>query len=240
MNASGNLLLRHLEASDRAILAPFAEEVIVPTHTVLTRADAVLDAIYFPGAMTVSLEEPAADGGLIEVAVIGAEGMLGWPALLGCRLSPYSATVSARGGPMLRFAFEPLQSACRRSQSLHQRLLQFVHVIMVQMTCAIASHLQHSLNRRVARWILMRHDRAGGDVLLCQHDHIARCLSVRRASITDQLHLIEGERLIRCSRGRIVVRDREGLEVYAGSAYGQAELHYRKLIAPFGKTAFDG
>ena len=103
------------------------------------------------------------------------------------------------------------------------------------MARAITSSLQHPVEQRVARWLLMRHDRVGGDILAVHHDDIAGSMNVRRASVTDRLHLIEGERLIRCSRGRIAIRDRCGLEALAGEAYGAAEAQYRLLIAPFGK-----
>ena len=233
---SSNILLRRLSAADRLILAPHLVEVRAAGEATLLPADGVVDAVFFPDAATVSLEEALGDGRSVEIAVVGREGLVGWPVLLGSRRSSHSARVRARGGSLLRIAAEPLQAACRRSPTLHETLLQFVHIMMVQMARAIASHLRHGLDRRVARWLLMRHDRLGGDVLLCHHDEIARCLNVRRASITDQLHLIEGERLVRCTRGRVVVRDRGGLELYAGDAYGHAEDQYRRLIAPFGKS----
>ena len=237
LSASRNILLARLSAADRAMLAPHASEIAAPSGCALLQAHMPLDAIYFPDAITISVEESLTAGGHVEVAIVGREGLLGWPALLGSGSSPQTAFVRSRGGTVLRIAAEPLRSACRRSPSLATTLLQFVHVMMIQMSWTIASHLQHSLDRRVARWLLMRHDRVGGDVLLCHHDEIARCLSVRRASVTDQLHLIEGERLVRCHRGRVIVRDRARLEDFAGDAYGQAESHYRRLIAPFGKSA---
>jgi hypothetical protein len=100
----------------------------------------------------------------------------------------------------------------------------------------ITSHLQHALDRRLARFLLMRHDRISGDNLSLYHDDVAASLHVRRASVTDQLHILEGERLLRCRRGSVTIRDRQALENYAGDAYGQAEARYRAMIGPFGKS----
>jgi len=115
--------------------------------------------------------------------------------------------------------------------------MQFVHFVIVQMAHTITSHIHDPLDQRLARLLLMRHDRMQGDVLFVHHEEIAAGLNVRRASVTDRLHVLEGERLIRCNRGKIAIRDRIALEEFAGEAYGPSEAHYRALIAPFGKSA---
>lgn len=104
------------------------------------------------------------------------------------------------------------------------------------MPAAASVGRHHTLDLRLARWLLMRHDRSGRDILFVRHEEIAGNLNVRRASITDRLHLLEGDRLIRCNRGKIAIRDRMALETFAGDSYGRTEEHYRDLIAPFGKT----
>ena len=105
---------------------------------------------------------------------------------------------------------------------------------MAETMSACASH---RIETRLARWILLRHDRVGGDEILVQHDEIADDLSSRRASITDSLHVIEGAGLVRCRRGRILVRDRLALETLARGYYGSAEATYRQVIGRFGKGA---
>ena len=83
----------------------------------------------------------------------------------------------------------------------------------------------------------MFHDRSAGDELRLTHDMLAMLLNVRRASVTDALHILEGERLVRCTRGRVLVRDRIGLQVRAGYSYGYAEADYNRAIGPFGKAS---
>ena len=237
VRSSSNLLLRRLAASDQQLLEPHAEQVTFQRTATLIRAGDCLDAIYFPETVVVSIEEQVGHGKHVEVAVVGREGMLGWPALLGSSRTTHAAVVQLRTGSAVRIGIDPLRRACEVSATLWDALLQFVHVVIVQMARSIASHLHDALDLRLARWLLMRHDRLGGDVLFIRHDEIADNLNVRRASITDRLHLLEGDHLIRCNRGKILIRDRLALESFAGEAYGFPEAHYRSLIGPFGKSA---
>jgi DNA-binding transcriptional regulator YhcF (GntR family) len=82
----------------------------------------------------------------------------------------------------------------------------------------------------------MSRDRIGSDEIKVTHDALALMLAIRRASVTDALHILEGEGLIRSSRGLIVVRDREGLRRHAGETYGFYEAEYTRLIAPFPRS----
>lgn len=236
IRSSRNILLRQLSGADRALLQPHLTQHAVECGTTILDVDQQLDCVYFPDSVMVSLEEVVGPGRSVEIAVIGCEGLVGWPALLGSSRSAHLAVVRMQGGTLLRIGMKPLLAACAQSPTLRAALLQFVNLVIVQMARSIASHLYHSLDQRMARWLLMRHDRVGGDLLLVRHEEIAESLNVRRASITDGLHLLEGWQMVRCNRGRLWVRDRMALEDFAGDAYGSAEAHYRSLIAPFGKS----
>jgi len=83
----------------------------------------------------------------------------------------------------------------------------------------------------------MCHDRLDGDEIDLNHEHIGRMLGVRRATITDTVHVLQGTGAIRNTRGHFVVRDRPSLERLAGDSYGFAEKRYCAFVAPFGKTA---
>lgn len=231
-----NLLLQSLRQSDRELLYRDFEEVALPRGKVLLGPDELIDAIYFPTSGMLSVEERIGRRRHIETAVVGREGMLGWPALLGCKRSCHSAIVQGFGGAALRIELPTFLDACRQSPTLWIALLSFVQTIIFQMGRTIAAHLDHSLDQSLARWLLMRHDRVYGDELVVRHQEIADAIAVRRASITDKMHALEGDRLIRCNRGRLVIRDRVGLEMAAGEAYGQPEAQYRQTIGPFGKS----
>lgn len=235
--AARNLLLSALAAADLRLLAPHLHPVGFAAGATMLVPFQPVEHLFFieEGLASIGDATSAAHAGM-ETAVVGREGLLGWPALLGASPSGQTATVQGGGCTALAIAAAPLAACCRTSLSLHATLLGFVQTVMLQMADAIASHLGHALDQRIARWLLMRHDRVGGDQLLFRHDDIADGLNVRRASVTDRLHLMEGDQLIRCRRGRVIVRDRARLEAFAGSAYGGAEQHYRLMIAPFGKT----
>lgn len=235
IRTSRNILLRRLSPHDHKLLEPYISTVPIARGSKIMPADVDIEAIYFPDSAIFSLVDNIGALRPAEIAAVGHEGMLGWPALLGCTRSPHEA-ICQTPGMMLRVPIKAVQAGCAQSASLWSSFLQFVHIIIVQMARAIASHLRDPLEQRVARWLLMRHDRVGGDVLLVHHDEIANHLAVRRASVTDRLHLLEGDRMIRCNRGRIAIRDRSALEGLAGGSYGVVEAQYRSLIAQFGKS----
>lgn len=235
ISSSSNLLLANLAPADSRMLLPHLRRVPFARGTKLLSASERIDTVYFPETGLLAIEEGIGRSH-VEVAVVGREGMLGWPALLGCDRHAHDAIAQVEDGSAVCIALEPLLDACRASASLSAAMLNFVQSIMVQMARAIATHLGNPLEQRIARWVLMRHDRIDGDEIAVRHDEIATALNVRRASVTERLHVLEGERLIRCRRGHVVVRDRSRLESFAGDAYGIAEASYRQMIGPFGKT----
>jgi CRP-like cAMP-binding protein len=97
-----------------------------------------------------------------------------------------------------------------------------------QQTALVNSHL--TVERRLARWLLMMHDRISGDEFDLTHEFLAAMLGVRRPGVTVALHMLEGRHLIRSTRSHIGIRDRAGLEKLAASGYGLPEAHYRRLF----------
>jgi CRP-like cAMP-binding protein len=190
------------------------------------------DYIFFPQGPLVSLQH----GQNVEVALVGSEGLVGWPALVGCRSSSLRAVVCGREGCILRVRTEQLLALAATRPALDLLLSRYMNVIALQMAETIGAGASHRLELRLARWILLRHDRMGGDEIPVHHDDIALNLGTRRASITDTLHILEGAGLVRGRRGRLIVRDRKGLESVAGDCYGASEAFYRTIIGVFGKT----
>jgi CRP-like cAMP-binding protein len=173
-----------------------------------------------------------ANGSRIGIGHVGYEGFVGWPVILGCQHSSHEVQVTANGGAV-KIAASDLREACAQSELLRDLLLRFVQVFFVQLGRTIVSSLMHPVPTRLCRWTLMAQDRIGSDEINVTHDVLALMLGVRRASVTDALHILEGEGLIRSSRGRIVVRDGEGLRRQAGDTYGFYEAEYTRLIAAF-------
>jgi len=231
--SSTNVLLDQLPEADRARLTSHGSRQDVQPGTILVDIGDILDALYFPLSGLVSVEQV---GGL-EVTVAGREGMFGWSAIAALPTSPYRAVVRDCGGVVLRIPLAAVHRALAESEALHTMLWRYLCGIVMQAAEATAAHSLQRVEARVSRWLLIRHDRIGGDIMLTQHDQIAANIGARRASVTDCLHILEGEGDIRCRRGRILIRNRAALEARANGCYGIGEAHYRSCFGPFGKSA---
>jgi CRP-like cAMP-binding protein len=224
-------LLGRLGERDQAELKPLLEPIAAVRGTILSDVTDDGDYLYFPQGPLVSVRHSQN----IEVALVGSEGLVGWSALVGCRSSPFQAVVCGRDGHVLRLRTETLRALAATRPALSLLLSCYVHAIGLQMAETIGASASHRLDLRLARWILLRHDRMGGDEIPVHHDDIAMDLGTRRASITDTLHVLEGAGYVRGRRGRLIVRDRKGLEELTGICYGASESFYRSAIGAFGK-----
>lgn len=230
-----NLLLGSLRAEDFAYLQPNLERVPLRTDEVILKAHSAVERIYFVESGVASFHEVLQNGTRVGVAIIGYEGLTGWPSLLGIDQSPHEASVAIGGGTALSISPAALLHACRERQAINTLLLRYVHCFMSQMGRTILSNLHDPLEKRLARWLLMNHDRLEGDRIQLTHEQLGIMLGVRRATVTDTLHILEGEGLVRSTRGVIEVRDRARLLALAGESYGVAETEYARFIAPFAK-----
>lgn len=233
--SSRNALIRSLHADDYLSLAECVERVHLAEGDLLVRAGNAIDWVYFPESAVTSLIDVLADGSRVEIGIVGYEGMVGWPLLLGCDSSPHDAVVQVGGGTAMKVEADCLMELCRKVPALAALFLRYINAFTVQMGRTAVSNLRDPVERRLSRWLLMCHDRLEGDEIDLTHKVLASMLGVRRASVTDGLHSLEGEHVIRNRRGRIVISDRTKLKRLAGEGYGHAEAHYSRTIAPFGK-----
>jgi CRP-like cAMP-binding protein len=233
--APGNLLLRRLSDRDYGLLEPHLERVPFEAGALLNGAGASIESLCFPEGGVASLHDVLGSGVRVGIGILGREGFTGWEVLLGSDNARHETMVGVSGQNALRIAPDRLLEACRQSPTLNALLLRFVQTLLTQMGRTIASNLHDPAETRLARWLLMNHDRIEGDAIAITHNQIGIMLGVRRATVTDALHILEGEHLIRCTRGEICVRDREGLRRITGESYGVPEAEYRQLLAPFGK-----
>jgi len=129
-----------------------------------------------------------------------------------------------------RIASSDFRAAMRESETLRDKLLCYAQAFMIQVAYTAVSNAHGKLEERLARWLLMAHDRVDGDEIPIIHDFLALMLSVRRAGVTVALHRLERDGLIKPERGRIVVLDRKGLKAIANSSYGIPEAEYARLM----------
>ena len=118
--------------------------------------------------------------------------------------------------------------------AIHALFLRYVHAFSIQTAHTLLSTAQAVIELRLARWVLMLHDRHDEEDMAITHDFMSLMLSVRRPGVTSALHTLEGQGLIRSTRGRLHVQDRAGLERMCGSFYGIPEAEYARLIGTSG------
>jgi CRP-like cAMP-binding protein len=224
----GNRLLASLSSEDIATLQPHLEPVPLAVRQVLIEPNTAIEHIYFPEAGMASVTNNSS-GGKIEVGVVGREGMVGLPIVLGIDQTPYEHFMQIAGHGW-RIAVPDLEQAMAQSSSLHRQLLRYAQASHVQVSETAFANANSDVEARLARWLLMCHDRVeGGDIPLT-HEFIAMMLGVRRPGVTVALHVLEGMQVIRAKRGVVTVLDREKLEELADEAYGLSEAEYTRLI----------
>lgn len=231
-----NLLIRSLNPGDLRLLTPHLERIRFGAGGVVMSPDIAVTHMIFPETLLVAFRENRGTGTSAEIGMVGREGMVGWPLLLGTDHSAFFGVAQLNGGTALAIGAGRLKAACMLSETLKDSLLRYVHNFMTQLANTIVSNASDPIERRMARWLLMVHDRIDEDGFAITHGHVSNALSVRRASITDCLHILEGEGVVRSLRGRILIRDRAALEQLAGISYGDVEAHYKRHIGPLART----
>jgi CRP-like cAMP-binding protein len=226
----GNRLLSGLSPEDLALLTPHLTRVSFAVGDFITRAGAPIESVCFLEQGIAGVLDSLDDDRRYAVGLLGAEGYIGWPLLMGDDRSPYDVTMRAEQGQALRIPADALMSAVDQSPTLRLTLLRFAHVFMLQMGRTIVSSLAHSIERRMARWILLYHDRVQADEICMTHEEFRLMLGVRRSSVTDALHRLEEEQAIRAVRAKVLVHDRTKLMTLAGDTYGQPEQEYARLL----------
>ena len=197
--------------------------------TVLERPGEPIDFVYFPEEGLLSVISRFENGRDVEVGVVGREGMSGLPLILKDHRSTYATNVQVAGYAQ-RLPAEVLDEAMRSSRGLHDYLLRFVRVAEIQTASTASANGRAKLEERLARWLLMTHDRLGSDRLDVTHELLATMLACRRPGVTVTLHLLEGKGLIRSNRGHVIILDRDGLVEAANGSYGLAESEYLRLM----------
>jgi CRP-like cAMP-binding protein len=213
-----NGLLAALPRETYRRLAAGLEPVVLTFGAILYEPGDAISHVYFPGASLVSLLT-LADGHLaLEVGLIGRDGMVGIPLVLGRHKSPVRALVQA-SGTALRMAAANFLREFRLSLPLQRELYRYTHVLMAQISQTAACNRFHVVERRLARWLLMTHDRVQSDQFRMTHEFLAHMLGVRRVGVTNAAHRLQQRKLIDYRRGNITVLDRQGLEAAACDCY---------------------
>jgi CRP-like cAMP-binding protein len=224
-----NGLLAALAPDDFGALQPWLEPMDLKLRDTLVEPHKPIEHVYFMERGITSIINNSRDG-KVEIGIIGREGMVGVPILLGTDRTPHEFFVQIEGSG-LRMEARRLAELADQSVTLRRALLRFAQAISVQTSQTAFGNASNSVESRLARWLLMCHDRIDGDDIPLTHEFIAMMLGVRRAGVTVTTHILEGNGLIRARRGTITVLDRERLEELADDAYGVPEAEYKRLMS---------
>jgi CRP-like cAMP-binding protein len=226
---SANRLLAALPRAEFLRLLPYLEPVSLAQGQRLYVAHTPIPYVWFIEHGVVSLIRAMQDGTLIEITVIGHEGMVGLPVFLGSESTPSQALVQipAAGLRMLTTVF---RREVRAGTPLHDLLHRYTQTLINQMAQGMVCNRMHSIAQRCARWLLLTHDRADSDQFPLTQQFLAQMLGVRRASVTTVASKLQKAGLIRYSRGIITILDRVGLEAAACECYRIVEAEYDRLL----------
>lgn len=224
-----NHLLAVLPPAEFAILASSLQREKLAIKQVLHAPHQSIDAVYFPEAGVVSMVALLQDGHELEVGMTGREGFVGVPAVLGGGMPALEAIVQLIGSAW-RISAVALQQALEACPELKSLLLRYVLAFHGQVSQTAVCNGRHTLEERLARWLLMIHDRGDGDVLPLTQEFLSTMLGVRRAGVSVAASILQKAGVIENAKGRIRIADRAGLENAACECYSTVRRHFEQMI----------
>lgn len=214
-----NRLLASLPERDRSRLIPQLEILTLFAKENVHESGEEMHYVYFPLDCIVVLMSSVESKASVEVGLIGNEGMVGTPILMGAKQSTSQALILAEG-KALRFPAAVLRKEAKRSSRMRELMLTYANALLAQSAQLAACHRYHTPQARLARLLLMIDDRMKTAELRITQEVVARLLGTRRATVTEAANQLQDGGLIQSVRGRIKILDRQGLEAKACSCYG--------------------
>ncbi|MDW9551956.1 Crp/Fnr family transcriptional regulator [Sinorhizobium meliloti] len=227
--AVDNQLLDLLPEPDYNQIAPDLDYVKVTRGARIATAGAPIDHVYYLTSGIGSLVASTPEGNKAEAGIFGSEGYIPTSAAMGVELSVHDIIMQIEGNAY-RMKFSAFRKWMDRNRNFARVMIRCIEAFSIQLTYTAISNALHGVDERLARWLLMCHDRVSGDEIPLTHEFISLMLAVRRPSVTTSLHVLEGNGFIRSNRGNIIIRNRQALEEFARDAYGKPEAEYRRLM----------
>lgn len=228
-NTPVNLLLENLPHKVRNRIFQQSDIVELAFGDVLCRQDQPYEHIYFPLSGSLSLIINIGKHPPLEMGMIGNEGMLGVKLVLGFNIAQLKGEVLGPG-TALRMTAPLFRRELRENITLRRSLNRYLHVLIAQLSRIAACTHFHEVEARLARWLLMAHDRAHTDHIYFTHQTLANMLGVQRSAITIAAGALQRQGLIRYIRGDIRILDRAGLEVASCDCYTALIGNYSQLF----------
>lgn len=224
-----NRLLALLPEAAQARIAGQAEVVELPVGRVIQESREPIRYAWFPEDCIVSLVNLVANGDVAEIAVVGGEGFVGLPGVVGAESAPTEAVVQA-AGRALRVPLARVAEEFRADAEVRRLLLLYGQALFAQVAQTAVCNRHHTIDQQVGRWLLMSLDRLPGDDVSVTQEMIANMLGVRREGVTDAARKLQAQAIIEYSRGRIRVLDRQALERASCECYAVVRDESQRLL----------
>jgi len=213
-----NRLLAALPKQDYLGLQRHLEEIPLVFDEILYQPNVLISDVYFPNSGIVSLLAAGNGRATLEVGLVGKEGMVGLSVFMGVSTSQNPAVVQGAGSAM-RMKAAAFCKECNNGGSLQRLLRRYSHSLLTQITQSAVCNQFHSVDARLARWLLMTHDRMGNDEFRITQEFLSHMLGVRREGVSKAAGDLQKRKLIRYNRGHLKVLDRAGLEATSCGCY---------------------
>ena len=221
-DADGNLVLNKilLQLPPEEFDLLELEFVRLKRYQIVHEADETMKSAYFCNSGMFSVVNIMPDGKSVEVCQVGDEGFSGIPLIAGFRTS-YTRTVVQAEATAFRIDAARFRAAFRELPTLEREAQRFAQLAAMQMAQIAACNRLHEVEERLARWLLMCHDRLGSNSLPLTEDFLAEMLGSRRASVSVAISALTKAGLIEHKRGKAIILDRQGLEKACCDCYEQ-------------------
>lgn len=224
-----NKLLARLPNGERIAIEPHLEALALDKDYCIAAVDTEISHVYFLDEGIGSMVVVSPEGHRAEAGMFGSEGFAPVPPAVLSSLSLHEVVIQSAGSGR-RMSVQTLWDLASSCPTLMSLLTRASHNLATQVAFTALSNAVHQVDERLARWLLMAHDRVETNEIYITHEYISLMLAVRRPSVTTALHILEGNQMIRSERGVITIRDRQALEEFARDAYGKPEAEYRHLF----------
>jgi CRP-like cAMP-binding protein len=226
---SPNRLLASLVPGDFELLRPHLKPIELTHEAVLFEAGDKIDRVYFPHSGIISLVVELSEGRVIEAAMIGRDSMLGATSAMDGAISLNKAIIQL-GGVGETLDVTRFRAVAEKSARLRTALLRHEQLVFAQAQQSAACNAAHTVNARLARWLLRARDLSGSDRLELTQEFLAQMLGVRRTSVSPVANALQEAGLVRYSRGRIDILDLQGLQGASCECYSMVKEHYDRLL----------
>lgn len=221
-NIINNRLLRSLNEADISLILPHLTHIALAKGEPLVEPDQTITHSWFIDSGVASIVLATPQGHQAEIGLVGVDGMVDVATLHGADRPAHRSFVQIAGGAW-RISSIILKGLLDHSPQLRQILLGYAYHFLMQVSANALANASFPIEQRLARWLLMCHDRVKGDDVAITHEFLALMLNVRRAGITIAVQTLERAGLIEGRRGIILIADRAGLERFAADSYGATE-----------------